>query len=217
MYYDTPGIALIALCIAAAMVHIVAEWRRWGTIRWTSKLAASTAFVTLAILNGATDSTYGRLILLGLIFSWFGDALLLSLKSTFLLAGIAAFFFAHVAFAAAFASKLPDSLPLIISLAITGAAALIFLRWLWSFLETFYKLAVPVYLMAITAMTSLAISAGFASQSPLLGIAAIMFAASDVSVALNRFVERKIVNKAWGLPLYYAAQILFAASVGPKP
>jgi len=46
-----------------------------------------------------------------------------------------------------------------------------------------------------------------------LAIAALMFAASDVSVARNRFVARKIVNKVWGLPLYYAAQLLFATSI----
>jgi len=32
---------------------------------------------------------------------------------------------------------------------------------------------------------------------------------SDLSVARDRFVSRSFSNRAWGLPLYYAAQIVF--------
>lgn len=213
MIYTTAGNVLVAICLANAILHIVAEWRQWEIIRLFSKLAASAAFVMLAIANGAAHSTYGRFIMVALIFSSLGDALLLSLRSTFLLAGIAAFFFAHVTFAAAFATLRIETAWLIVSLVVTLAAGLAFLRWLWKYLRPFYKIAVPVYLAAITIMTSLAISVSALSQSPLLAIGAIIFAASDVSVARNRFVERKIVNKVWGLPLYYAAQLLFAASV----
>lgn len=213
MIYDKATIVLGTICLANAVVYVVAEWLRWRTIRWFSKLTASTVFVILACANGAASSTYGRFILVALMFSWVGDALLLSLRSSLLLAGIAAFFFAHVAFAAAFASQNLDALWLFSSLAILTAAALTFIRWLWKYLTSFYKIAVPVYLATITVMTSLAIAASVASFAPLLGIGAIAFAVSDVSVALNRFVERKIVNKIWGLPLYYLAQILFAMSV----
>ncbi len=78
--------------MVSAVVYIFAEWLDWRTIRWVSKMAASTAFVMLAVSNGAVNSTYGRFILLALIFSWVGDALLLSLSNAFLLSGIAAFF-----------------------------------------------------------------------------------------------------------------------------
>ncbi|MGB7209009.1 MAG: lysoplasmalogenase family protein [Pyrinomonadaceae bacterium] len=213
MTYDNLTIVFGTICLANAIVYVVAEWRNWRTIRWISKLTASTVFVILACANGAADSAYGRLILLALLFSWVGDALLLSLRSSFLLAGIAAFFFAHIAFAAAFASQNLDSVWLFTSLVILTAAALAFIRWLWKYLTSFYKIAVPIYLAAITVMTSLAIAVSVASFAPLLGVGAIAFAVSDVSVALNRFVERKIVNKIWGLPLYYLAQLMFAMSV----
>lgn len=176
-------------------------------------MAASSAFVILAFVNGAADSMYGRLILLALVFSWVGDALLLSLRNAFLLSGIAAFFFAHAAFAAAFATRPLDATWLAIALAILTLAAAAFLRWLWKYLKPFYRIAVPVYLAAITIMTSIAIAMSASSLSPLTAIGALAFTISDVSVALNRFVERKITNKVWGLPLYYLAQILFAISV----
>ena len=65
-------------------------------------------------------------------------------------------------------------------------------------------------LLIMVIMLSLAIAA---TEVPLIGVAAILFAISDVSVARDRFVSRDIANKAWGLPLYYIAQLLFAASV----
>lgn len=41
---------------------------------------------------------------------------------------------------------------------------------------------------------------------------ALAFTASDVSVARDRFVQHGFVNRAWGLPFYYAAQLLIAAT-----
>ncbi len=43
--------------------------------------------------------------------------------------------------------------------------------------------------------------------------AAVMFYFSDLAVARDRFVEPGPVNRLWGLPLYYAAQFVFAATV----
>ena len=199
--------------MVSAVVYIFAEWRDWRTIRWVSKMAASTAFVMLAVSKGAPDSPYGRLVLLALAFSWVGDALLLSLRNAFLVSGIAAFFFAHIAFAAAFATQPIGATSLAIALAILALAASLLLRWLWKYLNPLYRIAVPVYLAAITIMTSIAIAMSAASWSPLTAFAALAFTTSDVSVALNRFVQRKISNKVWGLPLYYVAQLLFAMSV----
>ena len=41
----------------------------------------------------------------------------------------------------------------------------------------------------------------------------LLFVISDVSVARDRFVKQDIVNKAWGLPLYYIAQTAFCCVV----
>ena len=39
------------------------------------------------------------------------------------------------------------------------------------------------------------------------------FALSDLSVARDRFVRPGFANAAWGLPLYFAAQLVIASSV----
>jgi len=71
---------------------------------------------------------------------------------------------------------------------------------------------VPLYLAAIMIMVSLAVAASVAALPPIVAIGAVAFALSDVSVARDRFIERDVVNKAWGLPLYYFAQVIFAVS-----
>jgi hypothetical protein len=44
------------------------------------------------------------------------------------------------------------------------------------------------------------------------GPAALAYTASDVSVARDRFVAHAFANRARGLPLYDAAQLLLAAT-----
>jgi len=52
---------------------------------------------------------------------------------------------------------------------------------------------------------------GLISGGPLaVAVGALAFTASDVSVARDRFVRHEFLNRAWGLPLYYAAQVLLA-------
>ena len=70
---------------------------------------------------------------------------------------------------------------------------------------------VIAYLLAIGLMVSIA--GGAATFSPSLLVAALLFAVSDVLVARQRFVSPGIANRLVGLPLYYAAQVLFAMSV----
>ncbi|MBP7377534.1 MAG: lysoplasmalogenase [Pyrinomonadaceae bacterium] len=226
MIANNLNIFLGAFCILGALTCVFAEWRRHQVLRIASKIAASSAFVTIAAVNGAFESNYGRLILIALILSWAGDIMLLSLQSSMLLGGIGAFFLAHLAFGAAFVLLPIDGLRLVIGLLFMTVVAAILLSWLWPHLESFYRFAVPAYLAAIVMMTSLAIgaSSGDSTWLPAIGaksgdsfwlpaIGAVTFAASDISVARDRFVERGIVNKAWGLPLYYAAQIMLAISV----
>jgi hypothetical protein len=40
-----------------------------------------------------------------------------------------------------------------------------------------------------------------------------MFTASDIAIVRNRFVAPGFVNRLWGLPLYYAAQLIIAWSI----
>src|SRR5947207_1620552 len=99
---------LWSVCIGSAGLCVVTRRSsRWIATAFT-KMAASTAFVAIALINGALETDYGLLVLTALVFSWLGDLFLLSDRHTFVLGGIGAFFLAHVTFAAAFTRLIID-------------------------------------------------------------------------------------------------------------
>jgi len=191
---------------------VLSEARGWRAGVWVAKPVASTVFVGMAVAAGALGSLYGRLVLVALVLSWLGDVLLIPRRRASFLAGLGSFLLAHLAFGAAFLARPQQVVPLAlgaVGMVIVGAAVL---RWLWPHLSGAFRPAVAAYVGAISLMVTLA--AGTAgSTGGVLALAAAAFAASDVFVARHRFVTPSVVNKAVGLPLYYAAQLVFAWSV----
>jgi len=219
MPHDIPFPALLAAmgCALATLGLLWAEWRGARTARALSKAAASTAFVAVAVAAQALATPYGRVILLALVLSWVGDGLLLARRGAVFLFGMAAFLLAHAAYAWAFSLG-----PVSGSAALAGAALMavvgaVVLHALWPRLQPLYRVAVPAYVLAIGVMCALAMSAGAAGGAWWLPLAALAFAASDISVARDRFIGHAFANKLWGLPLYYAAQVVLAASVAWPP
>jgi uncharacterized membrane protein YhhN len=201
-------ISLGVFCLGFAAANVLAEWKGSKTLVLLTKIAASSSFLALGLMN-AGRPYYGMLVVAALAFSWVGDVLLVWRSSAALMGGIAAFLIAHIAYAVAFATLPLDAAAFGIALIIWNVAVVLLLRWLWKYLEGHDRFAVLIYMAAITIMVSLAA----ATTSPLIGIAAAMFAISDISVARDRFVIRSAANKIWGIPLYYLAQVLFAISV----
>ncbi|MBW2215512.1 MAG: lysoplasmalogenase [Deltaproteobacteria bacterium] len=76
-------------------------------------------------------------------------------------------------------------------------------------------ISVPPALMAavIAAMCVVAVGAGAAGAPWMIPVGAVMFTASDIAVVRDRFVAPGFVNRLWGLPLYYAAQLIIAWSI----
>ena len=164
-------------------------------------------------MAGAFDASYGRWVVLALLLCLGGDLLLIPLtRPAFFRAGIFAFLAGHLAFIVAFLSR-PLTVPGTAVAAVIVAAALAATwRWLRASLPAEWRLPVLSYVVVIGAMTTLAcgVTAGGGPATVMLG--AVAFAVSDVSVARDRFVRPAFVNRAWGLPLYYAAQLLLALS-----
>ena len=65
----------------------------------------------------------------------------------------------------------------------------------------------------ITVMIVLAAGAAAKVRNPTIFLGAAMFYVSDLSVARDKFVAPGLVNRLWGLPLYYAAQFVLAWTV----
>ncbi|TLX21599.1 lysoplasmalogenase [Thermomonas fusca] len=207
-------VPLTGICLLAVAVLVWAEFRRSQPVRALTKLVASSAFVAIAWQLDAAASRHGRWLLAAFALSWVGDALLLSARSRVFLVGLFAFLAAHVAFAGAFLI-LPQRMPALWAAVVALAASgLLMLRWLWPHLKPVYRPAVTAYVAALVAMAAPAISATAAGGDWRYAAGALAFAASDVAVARNRFVAPGPANKACGLPLYYAAQVMFALSLG---
>lgn len=208
-----PALLLTALCLLACSGLVAAEKRHREFARRVFKIGASTAFVGLAIALGATDSAYGRLVLLALGLGWAGDACLLARRGKLFLAGLGFFLLSHIAYAAAFAGGLRDATAALLGLGLLAPVGALTLRWLWPHLSPFYRVAVGAYVLAIVAMCTLSIGWSAATGYWPVAAGALLFMASDIAVARERFVAPGFANKAWGLPAYYVAQLLLAWSI----
>jgi len=194
-------------------VLLVAEARGKRAIAGVAKGVASSAFVAAALVMGATATTYGRVLLVAFAFSWLGDLLLLSRENRTFLAGLGSFLLAHVAFAAAFLVWGVDRSATGLAASVLTVVALLIGQWLLPHVSAGMKVPVMAYMTALCTMVTLAAGAAWSSpESRFLLPAAVAFFISDISVARGQFVSPGISNQVWGLPLYYAAQLAFAAS-----
>jgi uncharacterized membrane protein YhhN len=204
--------------VVALAVLLVAEWREARAGVWIAKPLAAAGFVGAALAQGALATPYGRLVLGGLVLSWVGDVLLIprGARRAFL-AGLGSFLLAHLAYTIAFAVRGLDLRSTAFAAVPVAAAGLLALRHLWPHVqENAPRLQRPVlaYLAVISTMVVTAFGTAGAAPSALIWAGATAFYASDLAVARQRFVAPAFSNKLWGLPLYFAAQLALAASVG---
>jgi uncharacterized membrane protein YhhN len=145
---------------------------------------------------------------------------LLSHGSTGFLVGLGSFLLGHLAYVVGF-TRCFDAGAIsgaTLALAIIPiAAGILALRWLWQHLGDM-RVPVIAYITVITAMMIAAIAVVHDStrDAPiryLIGSGATLFFISDLAVARDRFIAPGWHNRAWGLPAYYAGQLLLAWSI----
>jgi uncharacterized membrane protein YhhN len=202
---------LTTIVATAALLAAEARGSRPGV--WVAKPLASAGFVATALAAGALGSGYGRLVLAGLLLSAAGDVLLIPRREAAFRAGVASFGLGHVAYGAAFASRGVDALVAGLALVAAAVPAVLVLRWLWPGVPAGLRLAVPAYVVVITAMLVLAVASVAHAGRPAIAVGAAMFYVSDLAVARERFVADSFTNKLWGLPLYFGAQLVLASTV----
>lgn len=177
-----------------------------------AKLVASSAFVALAIVAGGLQSNYGRIILLGLVFSWFGDAFLIGETQLLFLSGLGAFLLAHLAYIVAFIERgISVKWAALAALPIVAIAIAVSV-WLAPHIPPELKVPVRVYTTVISLMVIAAIGTRGRGAPALILAGALLFFLSDLSVAALRLVQTDFPTYLWGLPLYYAGQACLAVS-----
>lgn len=201
------------LCAVAVAGLLVAEYRRSRAGLWLAKPLASLAFIWAGLAAGALDSGYGQLVLLGLVLCLLGDVLLIPLERPAVFrAGVFAFLAGHVAYSAAFLTRPLDPLGLAAGTVLLAVVVGAVLRWVGPTLPAGMVWPVRIYMIVIGLMSALACGVTAAGGPWAVAVGALAFTASDVSVARDRFVRHEFVNRAWGLPLYYAAQLAIATT-----
>ncbi|MBX3161632.1 MAG: lysoplasmalogenase [Deltaproteobacteria bacterium] len=213
--------ACVAVCVLACAALVHAEWAQRPTLRIGAKLTASAAFVVLGT-RGVATTEFGSWIFAGLVCGAIGDAALLGRGSRAFLAGLGAFLAGHLLYVVAIVAVVPpaDWLRLAGAPAIAPVAVgLAALAMLWPRLGEM-KGPVIVYVGAICAMVigALAIARGGVLGEPrgcVFAVGATLFFVSDLAVARDRFGTRAFANRAWGLPAYYAGQLLIAWAACP--
>jgi uncharacterized membrane protein YhhN len=127
-------------------------------------------------------------------------------------AGLFAFLLGHVAYGAAFVSRPLSTAGLVAGGVLLAASLGLVLRWLGRSVPADMSVPVRAYMVVIGVMSTLACGVTAAGGPWQVAVGALAFTASDVSVARDRFVRHEFRNRAWGLPLYYGAQLLIAAT-----
>jgi len=205
--YPWIGLAAIA-CLSLVVSNLLGA----QAASIVSKLLASTAFLATAVFAGALKSRYGRLLFVGLVLSWFGDAFLLGTTEKMFLFGLAAFLLAHVAYVIAFATRgmnIRWALGTAIPIALVSIGAMI---WLTPWISAEMLVPVRVYTLVISLMVITAFGTRGTGGPMLIPIGALLFYCSDLSVAVNQFMQPAFPHYVWGLPFYYTGQIMLALS-----
>lgn len=209
---STP-LLLGALSAAATLLLLGAEWREWRAGIWLFKPCASALFVAAGAAGADLSDGMQRLVVAGLVLGALGDLLLIPHHAGAFLAGLGVFLLGHVAYAVGFAVRGVDGLVTAVAAALLGAVALPVARWLLPNVKRSMQAPVIAYMVVISAMVALAVGLAWRTGQWRWLAAACAFYASDLSVARDRFVKREFLNRAWGLPAYYGAQIAFALSL----
>ena len=206
-----PSSWIESVMICTALL-VASEWRRFRIGIWLWKPLASFGVIAYARSLGV-DPGPDRWLLAALCACAVGDVLLIPQNDRAFQAGVASFGAGHAFYAIAFALRgvyLPAAA---IGVVVLGVLAAQVYRWLAPGVPKELKPAVLGYCAVITFMVAVSVGVTVATQDWRVALGALLFFASDLSVARDRFVAPGFANRAWGLPLYYVAQLVLAGTV----
>jgi uncharacterized membrane protein YhhN len=204
----------IGFTLASLALLLVFERRGRSTGVYVVKPITSIGFLATAYLARCFETGYGTAVFVGLVLAFWGDLFLMSGQKRWFRLGILSFLLGHIGYAVAFAIRGVDVLWIGIAVAMMVPTAAVVLRWLWPHVTRDMKGSVIAYVVVISSMVAVAAGTFVARGNPWVLTGAVAFYLSDLSVARNRFVKESFVNRIWGLPMYYVAQLILATTTG---
>jgi uncharacterized membrane protein YhhN len=203
------------LAIACAVLVAMTVWGEVlhrTMVRMVAKPLASACFIGVGWELGLAETAPA--VMVALVLSAIGDVALLSSERKWFLSGLVSFLLAHVAYVVAFVQLGVASWGLMAAAPVMIVFGAVVWRWLGPHTG---KLKRPViaYVVVICAMACVSAGvAGLGGQARMLVcLGALVFVASDLCVARQRFVDPGPWNRILGLPLYYGAQLMITWAV----
>jgi uncharacterized membrane protein YhhN len=206
-------VALTALAAISAAVEIEAQYFGPRTIVYIFKPLTMIFIIVIALIMVSEFKGYRKLVVAALCCSLVGDVFLM-LPSDQFVPGLVSFLIAHFFYIAAFRAR-PSGLPS----ALSGLACVVYgslmLLFLFPHLGAM-KLPVSIYLVVILVMVWQALSGWVTKRRAGAGLAAlgaVLFAASDSMIAVDRFTGGFRLAELLILATYFTAQCLIALSI----
>jgi len=206
-------VALTALAAISAAIEIGAQYFGPRTIVYIFKPLTMVFIIVIALIGVCEFKGYRQLIVAALCCSLAGDVFLM-LPSDQFVPGLLSFLIAHLFYIAAFRTR-PSGL----SSALSGLACVAYgslMLWLLFPHLGAMKLPVSIYLVVILVMVWQALSGWVTkgrADAGLAALGAVLFAASDSMIAVDRFTGGFRLAELLILATYFTAQWLIALSI----
>lgn len=204
----------VSLIIILALIYLIfAVHYQHHLTKFILKPATMTLIIVLAIFGSNLDSTFSKLVVVGLLFSVVGDIFLM-LEEKWFVNGLISFFIAHVFYIVGLYKLVIFNVS---NLLLSGIILLIVAAVFFTFLYASVKkeggvnlsVAVALYITVISVMVWLAILTG----SSVLIFAALLFYVSDAVLAVDKFKYPFRAAEYTIMFTYFLAQLLFALSI----
>ncbi len=201
---------------AVLMVVLVAgmlwgEWTHRRAVYGLFKMLGAALFLAVAFRYGLNLEGQNGWFQAGFVAAAIGDAFLISSDKKMFKIGILAFLLGHVLYMVG-VWGLPRDFSTLRLLGLSGVVlfTVIVIGFLWKKLSPSFRPLVSGYILVLSSLMALTSISHPMMDSWGPFFWSITFAASDLCVARNRFIQESPWNRVVGLPLYFGAQLYLA-------
>ncbi|MBX3312809.1 MAG: lysoplasmalogenase [Actinobacteria bacterium] len=197
---------LAALAAVFALTDWWATWEGRRRVRYVTKPAVLALLVVIAATIEPFDDTVRTWMVVGLVLSLLGDIFLLGDGKGPFIGGLASFLLGHVAYVVAM-QQAPRSVPwtlvgLVVVLVSVATVGRRIVAGVGDLGEKELVPAVVAYLVVISAM----VVSAFGTMAPWAIAGAMLFYASDATLAWNRFLEERRFGPLAVMVTYHLGQ-----------
>ncbi|HMF44897.1 MAG TPA: lysoplasmalogenase [Polyangia bacterium] len=202
-------IPILAMWVTSTLAILGVEKR----LRWLELLFKPLTTLLLFAVIGKPETTFAWLVTAGVALSLIGDIALLWQSDRAFIIGLAAFLMAHIAYVSAFLGVAAWSRRVAVVAAFVAVASLLLVRATWKGAAGMHGPTIAYAAVISTMVVSAAATIGGPLPlAPFAAAGALLFYASDSSLAINRFRRPIPYASLMTLGLYWLGQLGIACA-----